>query len=606
MAVTTEENMDSPCEVLGEHAATLVDCLSAGETEKASAVFSDVKYEKSIVEDSSSIIEAVKQFVTHDIFKKRPKVFQCVEDILMRLAQKAIPENLLLEFVELGESVDDHTVLLIILKPLQVVLDRLPRKRGFSLMWCLNMLEQQVRKLPVPENHNLEGDETKLLDSDPNVERIVSIYRCIEPFYSHFISQISSKTTVTTQEESTQITREREFLIRSIIVILGRPFIHVSLRFEGHSKSESRVIAENLIRNLFSIANNLLKFLEYTETRDTKAKEREEVSHKSVEDVLNDPLLQEPSTNLFGTEEEIPMLGLGTLYYLILGEHVLEETLPLIYNPIYIFHKGLLLSAEMLKCVERLIIYKGLVLSHAVILKITKASLTNLLVETGIHNKFLESLQPVMIYCPTEEHRKLAVRVFEDYLSVLDRKCLYLLLIHLSQTVENSAVSGFLITYIKNIMLKEMTMSGSISPYFKGRMLHILAKKFCTLPEGEKTDLLEHMSKINAALNFIRYMVLRDKENNTGFLDYLPELKQSFLNPLGEAIKLSRGHYELKLKEELESKKNKSRPGGPEITVTVAGKLLEQDAVSTIKCSLTYFDLIESLLCRVNECLEFL
>ncbi|XP_049779091.1 glomulin isoform X1 [Schistocerca cancellata] len=610
MAVTTEDDIHNISEAPLEHTAVLVHCLSAGETEKASAIFSDVKYEKCIVEDSSSIIEAVKQFVTRDVFKKRPNVFQCVQDILMCLAQKAIPENLLLEFVELGETLGDDTVLIMILKPLQIVLDRLQKNRGFSLMWCLNMIEQHVKKLPAPESHNLEGEETKLLDCDPNVEHIVSVYRCIEPFYSHFISQITAKTAVTSFEASTQITRERKFLIRSIIMILGHPFIHTSLRLEGHSKSESRVIAENLVRNLFCIANDLLKFLEYTEVKTMKIKKRDQQSHyKSIEDALNDPVLEQPSTSIFGTDEEIPMLGLGTLYYLILGEHFLEEILPSVYNPIYVFHKNLLLSAEMLKCSEQLIIYKGLILAHTVTSRIAKASLTNSSVETEIHSKFLGRLQPVMVYCPTEENRKLAVSVFEVYLSVLDRKCLYLLLVHLSQTAKYSAVNSFLVTYLKNVMLEEMKINSDVSPYFKGRMLQILVKKCCTLPEGAETDLLEHMSRINSVLNFIRYMVMRDKENKTGFLDCLPELKQSFLNPLGEALKLSRSHYELKLKEELENKKNKSssdKSDGLEIKITVAGKLFEQDPVSTIKCSLTYFDLIESLLCRVNECLESL
>jgi hypothetical protein len=85
------------------------------------------------------------------------------------------------------------------------------------------------------------------------------------------------------------------------------------------------------------------------------------------------------------------------------------------------------------------------------------------------------------------------------------------------------------------------------------------------------------------------------------------------LEPLREGIKLSRAHYKLKLRDLEEEKKtamvnNDGLTRKSNVTVTIGGQLLpnlpHENKVAVIMSALNAFDLMESLLSRVNECID--
>jgi hypothetical protein len=95
--------------------------------------------------------------------------------------------------------------------------------------------------------------------------------------------------------------------------------------------------------------------------------------------------------------------------------------------------------------------------------------------------------------------------------------------------------------------------------------------------------------------------------------DYVGILEKCLLEPLREGIKLSRAHYKLKLRDLETEKKNAVVSNGgltrkSDVTVIVGGQLLpslpHENKVALIMSALNAFDLMESLLSRVNECVN--
>jgi hypothetical protein len=94
--------------------------------------------------------------------------------------------------------------------------------------------------------------------------------------------------------------------------------------------------------------------------------------------------------------------------------------------------------------------------------------------------------------------------------------------------------------------------------------------------------------------------------------DYVEFLEKSLLQPLREGITLSRAHYKLKLQDLEEEKKvisnDKVHSNKSDVMITIGGQQLpnlpHENKVAVITSALNGFDLMESLLIRVIECID--
>nr|CAD7432047.1 unnamed protein product [Timema monikensis] len=130
---------------------------------------------------------------------------------------------------------------------------------------------------------------------------------------------------------------------------------------------------------------------------------------------------------------------------------------------------------------------------------------------------------------------------------------------------------------------------------------------FCNLPNGAESDLVELGDQIVSALNLVRFLVLRDKDNLTGIWDCVSDLEYYFFEPLKRGLIISRAHFELKLnelkQERIEENKGMMVKRGQEVTITIGGQQLPnlpyENKVSVINSAMNAFDLMEGLLGRV-------
>jgi len=587
------QGIDDLC---NELISTLSECLAEGRTEDALSVIYSAKYGQCLKDKSWDIIPSVSKFLIQETVDNSPEVFDCCETLLGEVAQKANPEEALFEFLEQAESLENDVKFLAMLKPLQTILFQLPNRRRQSLEWCLNMIHSHVKSLSVPKSYRLEGKERMLLDLDPDVRRITKIYVGIVPFYKPFVNEVSLRQTA---EYKTSL--QRDLLVCSILHLLSQPLAFLDLECHGKTSSAIWCVTEELLTLLTCLVGDLMIFLEYAEKREAEGR----VKGK------NNFTTQSGDEDMLSTEDRIPVVSVAVLYYLILAEHIQLNEVPCIYSPLYIFQRCLYLIVLLMKYSEELVVHKGLLLANAVLAMLSDGSVPCDVLESPTHREFVESLSKVMIYCEVEDFRKSAVLVLRNYLFKFDAKGQYLLMSNLAAAVNHAGILGYLTMLLKDMIINALN-TAVMPPYFTGKILYDLISKYCSLEHGAETDLVENVDQIVSALNLIRFLALRDRENRTGMWDYVEYLEKSLLQPVRVGLKLSRAHYKLKLQDLEEEKKvvrnDKGFINKSDVIITVGGQQLpnlpHENKVAVIMSALNAFDLMESLLIRVDECID--
>uniref|UniRef100_A0A8D0GBL6 Glomulin, FKBP associated protein n=1 Tax=Sphenodon punctatus TaxID=8508 RepID=A0A8D0GBL6_SPHPU len=182
--------------------------------------------------------------------------------------------------------------------------------------------------------------------------------------------------------------------------------------------------------------------------------------------------------------------------------------------------------------------------------------------------------------------------------------CFILLFRCLLKTSNHAGVEGYVIQNIKNQI--DLSLKGAYdNNCFTGLQLVSLLDLVLSLPEGAETDLLQNSDRIMAALNLLRYLVIKDNEydNQTAVWTELTKIEQNFLKPLHMGLNMSRAHYEAEIKS-----KKENRRGMLVCSVTIGGEkmpnMTAEMELQVLHSALFTFDLIESVLARVQELIE--
>uniref|UniRef100_A0A8C3J1A4 Glomulin, FKBP associated protein n=1 Tax=Calidris pygmaea TaxID=425635 RepID=A0A8C3J1A4_9CHAR len=115
--------------------------------------------------------------------------------------------------------------------------------------------------------------------------------------------------------------------------------------------------------------------------------------------------------------------------------------------------------------------------------------------------------------------------------------------------------------------------------------------------------------RIMASLNLLRYLVIKDCEsdNQTGVWTMLAKIEQNFLKPLHVGLNMSKAHYEAEIKNKKENKRE-AQSSKTICSVTVSGEkmpaMTTEMQLQVLHSALFTFDLIESVLARVEELIE--
>lgn len=546
--------------------------LKQGNIEYALEAFRDTKNSSEIQHNSWDLIPVICVFLTANHKEQNLELFKCCEQLINIVADKSNPEEALLQFIEEIEESTDDTKFLSLLTPVQKTIFRIPKKRVNSLAWCLNAIQTYLNKCEAPEDVTLVGKEKLLLDNNEDTQRILKLYSELLVFYEKFINGL--------EIEPGDVKERSKVICKFLVQLLGKPLVYLDMEVFNGIKSKARLIAENLIAKIFKVITDPFSLIEMRFDLEKSA-------------------LIQPNT-----------LGIAVLFYLVYSQYIFIEVVPKVYCPIYVFQNCLHLVTSLLEVNHQMCIEKGLALAFALMQRIKFIKLSYLLLDSEDHYKFCMALTKTIIYNQVDILRKSALNIYQIYLNLFEIRGFYLLIYNLVATLNHSGIIGYTITQYKDQLAQEFLKNEqTMSEYFKGPKLLKLLKRCCYLHKKEESDLIELSDQIMATLNLLRYLALRDKNNITQIWNYFDLLDDIYFKPLRKGIDLSRAHYELKIKELQEEPV--SRDGSKSISetsITVGGQSLlempKSEKLKVLYSSLTAFDIMDSILSRLIECID--
>ena len=538
--------------------------LSQGQYQRVKNVILDRNNIATVKEKGMEIITEVCLHLNDDGTVWSAEMEECCEFSLLMVAQLSNPKEVLLSLQEQVDLFGESSRFKILLLPFQAVLLRLPDKKCNLLNMTLATIGEHVKHLPGPDIFDtlLEGDERLLLDTEPRVQCISDIYEALAEFYTPFLKPVSLRFLQKSPDEDPALNVRRQVLKKNILNIMGEPLASMDLH-AGQSGSSSllRVAAEKLVMHLSYVCGDFFSLCANAAA-----------SHSS---------------------EDIPV---ATIFYLIFGEQLHCSSIPQVYTPGFIIHSIQPYANLLLNSFNPLQVHKGLLLTRGIFTRIEDASLSSTLLDHPVHLDTLLALVNIAIKCTEKEFKVMAIDLFRPLLNKFQLDARYIFLRSLLSNVNHAGVKGFLINLIKdNVGVCLNTQS----PFFLQDKLSALLPLIWHLPHGVETDLLENMDPIMGALNLARFLLLRDKTNTSGFADHLNMFDADFLQPLAKGLSLSRAHYELELNN-LKMGKMMDADG----LLRSSSQMSCENQIPVFQMALNSFDLLESVMARVSECIH--
>lgn len=537
--------------------------------EKRKEPFSDYCYE---------VVAAVVGKIQDDTIILKPSLHGACEQIISAVLDKCSPEDALLEFIERLELSKNDAQFGIVLPVIQKLLKKVMVNKKRSIEWSLYAISNYIEKIKITEHH-LEKDERKLIDNDPNVRRLTKVYTMVIPFYQPFIEDILAA-------EDNSHSKTKQIVSEFLISLLGKPMILVDVDPDGNAASEMRQACQTIIQDICKLEKNVLKFLkdlEYKEKNRTRYTDGNELSP-------------------FETSDRMNMSTYSGFFYVAYSGHfdLPESAIPQVYKTEYVVHTLMLAVNHLLKFEEYGPLAKALALYQALNTRMCDNT-SHCLLSSSVHFEMCKRLVKVVIHCRYQSLRKRALLLITSHIKKFDYKGRYVLLKYLIDTCNHSGMIGYTINLYKDTLI-EALKDPLLNECFKTVWLSAMIKKMCYLPHGAESDLIELADQIITALNFLRFVILKDKDNITGIKEIIPIIETEYLGVLVTALNMSKAHYELKLKDLMEGKNT------PSVKLNIGRAIM--DAIPPVKkkeiieSALNAFHLMEGLISRLKECIK--
>uniref|UniRef100_A0A4X1U2K3 Glomulin, FKBP associated protein n=1 Tax=Sus scrofa TaxID=9823 RepID=A0A4X1U2K3_PIG len=527
-------------------------CLDEGHIDQLFEIIQNEK-NKVIVKNMgwNLVGPVVRCLLWNDKEDDKRKYYFLMLDLLVELCN---PKELLLGLLELIEEPSGKQispVILLLLRPLQTVIQKLRHNRAYSVGLALSTLWSQLSVLPVPYTQGqMQTDEYGLCQC---CEALVE-------FTKPFVEEVTGD-----EENSVENEKLKDELLKFCFKSLKCPLLTAQF-LEPPEQADTdplRRFAAEIIGFLSAIGYPFPKVI-FNHGRKKKTwdyLEFEEEEDKQLSD------------------------SMASLAYLVFVQGISIDQLPMVLRT------------------EESVLSKGLDLLENSLLRTEDSSLLHQCLEIKSFLSVPQGLVKVMTLCPIETLRKKSLALLQLYINKLDSQGKYTLFRCLLNTSNHSGVEGFIIQNIKNQI--DMSLKGTPNKWFTGPQLVSLLHLVLFLPEGAETDLLQNSDRIMASLNLLRYLVIKDNENDnqTGLWTELEKIENNFLKPLHTGLNMSKAHYEAEIKNSQEVQKSKDL-----CSVTVGGEEIPnmppEMQLKVLHSALFTFDLIESVLARVEELIE--
>ncbi|KAL5483907.1 hypothetical protein EMCRGX_G020327 [Ephydatia muelleri] len=305
-----------------------------------------------------------------------------------------------------------------------------------------------------------------------------------------------------------------------------------------------------------------------------------------------------------------PALGVAFFAYLLLVDHMEQSYLPMVIRKDYLLHVVLTHVKTLLQRSESRVMLKGLALLTAVL--VPAHSLNSTVLDDPQYVDTAELLCRVIVNCPHKTLRERSMKMLLDFINLFDTPGTHKLYKSLCHSVKHSGLLGLLIFHIKNEVDAALRGGGVGSPFLGHSLVPLLDMMFVV---RDDEDLLTDSDRIMGALNFLRFLLIRDKpgSNHTTVWSQASSLVGRFTDPLRRALYATKMHAReeiAKAEQSLMMMKSAPQDGDPApvLTVEVSGEVLPgvspKDELQALHAALQRLDMIECVLVRVEELLE--
>nr|XP_060481391.1 glomulin isoform X2 [Panthera onca] len=533
-------------------------CIDEGHIEQLVEIIQNEKNKVIINNMGWNLVGPVVRCLLWNKEDEKRKHYFLMLDLLVKLCN---PKELLLGLLELIEEPSGKQIsqiILLLLQPLQTVIQKLRNNKAYSVGLALSTLWSQLSLLPVPySKEQIQTDDYGLCQC----------CKALIEFTKPFVEEVINDKENSVESENEKLKDE---LLKFCFKSLKCPLLTAQF-FE-----QSKEAGNDPLR---CFASEIIGFLSA-------------IGHPFPKMIFNHGRKKKTWDYLEFEEEEDKQLAdsMASLAYLVFVQGISIDQLPMVLRT------------------EESVFSKGVDLLENGLLRIEDNSLLHQYLEIKSFLTVPQGLVKVMTLCPIETLRKKSLAMLQLYINKLDSQGKYTLFRCLLNTSNHSGVEAFIIQNIKNQIDVSLKKTHD-NKWFTGPQLISLLDLVLFLPEGAETDLLQNSDRIMASLNLLRYLVIKDneKDNQTGLWTELGKIENNFLKPLHTGLNMSKAHYEAEIKNSQENSQDVQKSKDL-CSVTVGGEEIPnmppEMQLKVLHSALFTFDLIESVLARVEELIE--
>ncbi|XP_058058523.1 glomulin [Anopheles bellator] len=481
------------------------------------------------------------------------------EMLLMRLAHKCSPAEVLHELMARMQFCSCDEVFTSLLKVIQVALRRLPVKRARCAEWVYGSIMDYLNKIPLPEvlTKELDDKEYMLVENDESVMRFLKLYLHMLLFLEPLVAQLAASVQdgVFFDTKMTQ----KNVLFCFILRLMGKllPMLpcrdpqklkdrhlpqqeHTSTTYSWQVAKDMTKLATTLVKNPFFLLPYGEKFTGHDKL--LKKWSKTEETGDDHEDAT--------SEDYFMNGNEHMMDGLAILYYDLLGNGCSTFNVPLVYEARYVFEMGLHYVVRLVNLPYTVALLKGIRLARSLVEKVKSVPLSARELESPIHISFCGRFIRALELSRNNFNRDTGVRLLRMYIRVFDDEGRYTIFAHLLKHFDGDSVRSFAINEYRDLASAKMLL-GHEAPlplWYSGEVLReMLLSHICVLKEGVETDLVERSFTLTSALSALWVLLKTDQSNRSGVWDCFGDLEKQFLAKLRTALDLSTAHYKNEL-----------------------------------------------------------
>lgn len=331
----------------------------------------------------------------------------------------------------------------------------------------------------------------------------------------------------------------------------------------------------------------------------------------------------------FTTPEGMPEItrqilhGRASFLYFVLCRGIRYDELPKVYSATGMICRTLCEVNALLTWQAPIVLWKAMELLSYVVQRTAKSSIScdEILYYISLDycgnayikkpkrtiRDLLENLCTVAASWNLVTIRRQACKLLTQVIEMFCWRDKILSLTYVFRNFKECGVVGYMIGYLKDKLdevLRDDPPEGS-DVFCNQKRMKMIGTLIFHLPNGTDTDLLENCDKIMAALNLLRFLLIRDKKNQTGIFDNLSIIQKTYVEALRFNIEVTRQHYAEEAMQYYEKTKQKSTETSD---LVINGHQLDgltcEDRVKTLQAAIHTFSVMEVVAVRVQELID--